>query len=80
MRCREGIREDVPIVVMTLLLLLGAVSIDFFMGGPVIGFVKTCCTIVPWLGSAFGYGTWLMDRCGWRMFELERRQPCASSG
>ena len=56
--------EDVPIVVMTLPLLLSAVSVDFFTGGPVIGFVKTCCTIVPCPGSAFGCGTWLIEGCG----------------
>ena len=58
--------EDVPIVVMTLPLLLSAVSIDFFTGKLVIGFVKTCCTIVPCPGSVFvfGCGTWLIEGCG----------------
>ena len=53
-------------MVMTLPLLLSAVSVDFFTGGPrpYIGFMKTCCTIVPWPGSAFSCGTWLINDGG----------------
>ena len=48
---------DIPIVVMTLPLLLSAVSVEFFASGSVTGFMKTCCTIIPCQGSAFGCGT-----------------------
>ena len=75
----EG-REGVPIIVMTLLFLLSAVRVDFFTDRPGVGFVKTCCMIVPWPGSAFGCRTWLTNGCGRRTFEPERGRPCASSG
>ena len=62
---------DVPIVVMTLPLLLSAVSVEFFASGSVTGFMKMGCTIIPCQGSAFG--------CGWRTFDPEHGRPCTSS-
>ena len=68
---------NIPIIVIALPLLLSAVSIDFFTGEPVIGFMKMCCTIVPCPGSVFvfGCGTWFIGRCGWRSFDPERGRP-----
>ena len=70
---------DVPIVVMTLPLLLSAVSVDFLTGGPVIDFTKTCCMIVPCLGSALDCGAWLIDGYRWRTFDPEHSHLCMSS-